>query len=87
MARVSATVSARVMPLKNTAIAKAAIWPSVIRPAVRPSTRNAISAASSAWPSRFLRMISCGSMASSGSAPPARPRHAGARRTPVASAD
>ena len=43
MARVSATVSARLMPLKNTAIAKAAAWPSVIRPAVRPSTKNAIS--------------------------------------------
>ncbi len=62
MARVRATVSARLMPLKNTAIAKAAAWPSVIRPAVRPSMKNAISAAASSPPSRFLRMISCGSM-------------------------
>ena len=48
MAVVSATASSAVMPRKNTAMAKAATWPSVTLPAVRPSTMNAISAADSA---------------------------------------
>ena len=63
IARVSATVSARLMPRKNTAMANAAAWPSEIRPELTPSTRKPISSASSTPPSRFLRMISCGSIA------------------------
>jgi hypothetical protein len=39
-------------------MANAAAWPSEMRPAVMPSTRKAISSASSTPPSRFLRMIS-----------------------------
>ena len=62
--RVNATRSAMVMSRKNTAIAKAATWPSVIEPSAMPRVTNAISSAESAWPSRFLRMISCGSMVS-----------------------
>src|SRR4051794_37814421 len=41
-------------------MAKAAAWPSVMRPSVRPAMKLSISCASSANPSRFLRMISCG---------------------------
>ena len=44
MASVSATASARLMPRKKTAMARAAAWPSVIEPSVRPRTKKAISA-------------------------------------------
>src|SRR5262249_29227383 len=60
MARVSVTRSPISMPRKNTAMAKAATCPSAIEPSVSPRTKNAISASSSAPPSRFLRMISWG---------------------------
>jgi hypothetical protein len=60
--RVNATRSAVVMSRKNTAIANAATWPSVSEPSAIPRVTNAISSAESAWPSRFLRMISCGSI-------------------------
>ena len=36
MARVSATVSSRVMPRRNTAMASAATWPSPMLPSVSP---------------------------------------------------
>ena len=62
MARVSAMRSAIAMPRKNTAMAKAAAWPSVMVPSVRPSMKCSISASLSTPPSRFLRMISCGSI-------------------------
>ena len=62
-ASVSATRSAVVMPRKNTAMAKAATWPSLSPPSWMPRTMKAISSANSSPPSRFLRMISCGSMA------------------------
>ncbi len=39
IARVKATSSARVIPRKKTAIAKAAAWPSVIVPSVSPPTK------------------------------------------------
>ena len=41
MARVSATRSSMVMPRKNTAIAKAATWPSLIVSSVRPVDHEA----------------------------------------------
>jgi hypothetical protein len=62
-ASVSATRSAVVMPRKNTAMAKAATWPSLRLPSWMPWPTKAISSAESSPPSRFLRMISCGSMA------------------------
>jgi hypothetical protein len=62
IASVSATASSRVMPLKKTAMAKAATWPSVTSPLVRPATMNAISSRVSGMESRFLRMISWGSI-------------------------
>ena len=43
IARVSATRSSRSMPLKNTAIAKAAAWPSVTAPEVKPAMKASIS--------------------------------------------
>jgi len=43
---------------KEHAIAKAAPCPSVTAPKVRPAMKSSISAALSAAPSRFLRMIS-----------------------------
>src|SRR3546814_13664640 len=49
------------MSLKYTAIASAAIWPSPTLPLLMPRTKNAISSRLSAAPSRFLRIISCGS--------------------------
>src|SRR5437762_6477468 len=61
---VSATLSAVVMPRKNTAMAKAATWPSLRVESVMPRAMRAISSAESSCPSRFLRMISCGSMRS-----------------------
>ena len=61
MASVSATVSVAAMPRRNTAMAKAAAWPSPMLPSVRPRTKNAISSAASGLPSRLARMISCGS--------------------------
>jgi hypothetical protein len=60
IASVKATASSGCMPRKNTAMANAATWPSVTDPAVRPSTRKAISSGESFSPSRFLRMTSCG---------------------------
>src|SRR5258707_10160889 len=60
IARVSAVVSARDMPRKNTAMAKAAIWPSAIEPSRKPRTKAAISSSPSSAPSRLRRMISCG---------------------------
>ncbi len=42
MASVRATRSSMSMPRKNTAIAKAATWPSVMVSAVRPSTMKRI---------------------------------------------
>src|SRR5436190_7157960 len=62
--RVIATRSAVVMPRKNTAMAKAATWPSLKLELVMPRAMKAISSFESSWPSRFLRMISCGSMRS-----------------------
>ena len=62
--RVNATRSGVVMSRKNTAIANAATWPSVSEPSAMPRVTNAISSAESASPSRFRRMISCGSMVS-----------------------
>ena len=59
---VNATRSAVVMPRKNTAMAKAATWPSLRLPSWMPRVTKAISSADSSWPSRFLRMISCGSI-------------------------
>src|SRR5690606_10513055 len=41
-------------------MAKAATWSSPMLRSVRPRTIYSISAVSSRWPSRFLRMISCG---------------------------
>ncbi len=58
MARVSATVSARSMPRRHTAMAKAPIWASPMAPEVRPAMKASISAAFNSPPSRFLRMIS-----------------------------
>ena len=58
MASVKATRSSMFMSLKKTAIASAAIWPSVTLPSVMPRTKNWISSALRAPPSRFLRMIS-----------------------------
>ncbi len=58
MASVKATRSSMFMSLKKTAIASAAIWPSVTLLSVMPRTKNWISCAVSAPPSRFLRMIS-----------------------------
>jgi hypothetical protein len=49
------------MSLKYTAIAIAAIWPSPMPPSAIPLTKKSISARLRAAPSRFLRMISCGS--------------------------
>src|SRR6185437_16392882 len=60
IARVSAVVSARVMPRKNTAMAKAAICPSLIEPSRKPRRKAVISASPSSTPSRLRRMISCG---------------------------
>ncbi len=48
MARVSATRSAVDMPRKNTAMAKAAAWPSDTVPAASPSMKCAISSSASA---------------------------------------
>ncbi len=53
---VSATCSAVVMPRKNTAMAKAATWPSLRLPSWMPRAMKAISSADSSWPSR----ASCG---------------------------
>ena len=55
-------LAATAMPWKNTAMAKAATCPSVTEPSVRPRTMKPISSAVRVPPSRFLRMISCGSM-------------------------
>src|SRR5271163_2493940 len=60
MARVSATRSSSVMPRKKTAMAKAAAWPSVTAPLVRPAMKSPISPALNASPSRLARMISWG---------------------------
>ena len=43
-------------------MAKAATWPSLRLPSWMPRTMKAISSSESSCPSRFLRMISCGSM-------------------------
>ena len=45
MARVSATRSSSVMPRKKTAMAKAAAWPSLTAPLVRPAMNSPISPA------------------------------------------
>ncbi len=45
MASVRATASSRLMPLKNTAMAKAAAWLSETAPAVSPAMKAAISSA------------------------------------------
>ena len=60
MARVSATRSSSVMPRKKIAMAKAAAWPSVTAPLVRPAMKSPISPALNASPSRLARMISWG---------------------------
>src|SRR5918998_1221473 len=60
MARVRATRSSGDRPRKNTAMAKAAAWPSETRPSVRPETKASMSSADSVPPSRFARMISWG---------------------------
>ena len=60
MASVSATVSSRVMPRRNTAIASAATWPSEMLPSASPAMKKAISSAARGLPSRLARMISCG---------------------------
>src|SRR5271163_449488 len=60
MARVSATRSSSVIPRKKTAMAKAAAWPSVTAPLVRPAMKSPISPALNGSPSRLARMISCG---------------------------
>src|SRR5690606_17812523 len=62
MARVSATRSSRLMSLKYTAIAKAAAWAGLTDPSAKPAMKSAMSCRSSALPSRFLAMISCGSL-------------------------
>ena len=62
IASVKATASSRLMPLKKTAMARAATWPSVIVPSLTPATKAPISSADSFKPSRLFRMISCGSM-------------------------
>src|SRR5262249_9108495 len=62
IARVSATVSRSLMPLKKTAMASAAAWPSLTAPDVRPEMNSAISPSPSAAPSRFLRRIAGTSM-------------------------
>src|SRR5476651_591711 len=62
---VSATRSPTVMPRKNTAIAKAATWPSLRLPSAMPRATKAISAALSASPLRLRRMISFGSIGGS----------------------
>src|SRR5262249_54287990 len=59
---VIATRSPIVMPRKNTAMANAATWPSLRPPSLIPRTTKPISSPESSLPSRFLRMISCGSM-------------------------
>ena len=60
MARVSAAHSSRVMPRKYTAMAKAAIWPSLTEPSTIPATRPAISPRSGRAPSRLRRISSAG---------------------------
>ena len=62
MASVSATRSSRSMPRKNTAMQKAAIWPSVTAPDVTPWMKRWICASLRRPPSRLMRMISWGSM-------------------------
>src|SRR5215471_11513796 len=62
IATVIATLSSVDMPRKNTAMAKAATWPSLRLPSWTPRTTKAISSAESSCPSRFRRMISWGSM-------------------------
>ena len=58
IAKVSATRSAAFMSRKKVAMANAAVWPSETDPSAMPFTMNCNSSASSAAPSRFLRMIS-----------------------------
>src|SRR5262245_12471059 len=62
MCRVRATVSSSLMPRWKTAMAKAATWPSAMEPSAMPRMKKPISASLKARPSRFRRMISCGSM-------------------------
>src|SRR5579883_2921129 len=73
IASVKAAVSRRVMPRKNTAIAKAAACPSPIEPSARPRMKAAMAAASSSPPSRFTRMISCGRSEGAAGGLPASP--------------
>src|SRR6185312_13223710 len=74
---VMAVSSPGVMLRKNTAMAKAATWLSLRLPSVIPRTTKAIASSVSSWPSRFLRMISCGSMRSrvAFEEPPQHPLH------------
>src|SRR6185437_6508982 len=74
---VMAVSSRGVMLRKNTAMAKAATWLSLKLPSVMPRTTKAIASSLSSWPSRFLRMISCGSMRSrvAFEEPPQHPLH------------
>ena len=60
MASARSAASSNVMPRRKTAIVKAPIWPSETEPRVAPSTKNRISSALKANPSRFLRMTSWG---------------------------
>jgi hypothetical protein len=65
IARVNATVSASVMPLKYTAIKKAEICSSGMVWSVTPLTKNWISSSVSAYPSRFFMINSTILMVSS----------------------
>src|SRR5262245_3557430 len=60
MARVSDAHSWRVIPRKNTAIAKAAIWASLAEPSTIPSTRSVISSSVRVAPFRLQRISSAG---------------------------
>src|SRR5689334_18985597 len=80
---VMAASSRAVMLRKNTAMAKAATWLSLKVPSVMPRTTKATASSLSSCPSRFLRMISCGSMRSriAFEEPPQQPAYL-ARRFP-----
>ena len=60
IAKVSAAHSADVIPLKNTAIAKAPTCPSLAVPSVSAATKFWISRSLRGCPSRFFRITSCG---------------------------
>jgi len=60
MAAVSATLSSITMPRRNTAIAKAAICPSLAVPSTTAATISPIAAVSSCSPSRLRRITLCG---------------------------